>query len=172
MAERSRSQSPKRKVMTDAEYREEILSHNSNLFGKGPKENVYIVIQKLETDLYGESTTVRTMSYPSHSLWVALTCLLTAQRQFSLRNQPQTTRLGRLIFAKSESPFAMIRRPVPNPEDVQWFQALFPEVQPWVACNWIDKFESTNPAVNGHLLQAPIIMRPEFFETKQHTDKD
>jgi len=164
MAERSRSQSPKRKVMTDAEYREEILSHNSNLFGKPPNENLYIVVQNLEADLYGESTSVRLMSYPTHALWVALTCVLTAQRQLSLRNQPQTTRLGRLIFAKSTSPFAMIKRPVPNLEDVQWFQALFPELQPWVPRNWIDKFESTNPTVNGHLVQAPIIMRPEFYE--------
>lgn len=164
MAERSRSQSPKRKVMTDAEYREAILSHNSNLFDKRPTENLYIVVQNLEADMYGESTTVRLMSYPSHPLRVALTCLLTAQRQFTLRDQPQTTRLGRLIFAKSESPFAMVRHPVPNPEDVEWFRTLFPGLQPWVACNWIDKFESTNPAVNGHLLQAPIIMRPDFYE--------
>jgi hypothetical protein len=127
----------------------------------------YVITQSHKADLYGESTDVLSSClHLSHLL--ALACLSTSQRQYSLRNQPQTKRIGRLLFGNAP------HRHYPTGEvykcveirtiEKEWFINLFPEANEWPEFHWQSAFNSIMMRLDGKLHPIPIILRPEFFE--------
>jgi len=129
-----------------------ILNHNVGGFSaKERTEQLYLVVQESERNLFGECTNVLRRTYDK-ALWVALMCLGTAQRDSDLKHQPQTKRIAGLVFHNTVSK-----------ADEKWFVELFPEAGKWKHGKWFDMFTSNFDTVNGILFQAPIIKRAEWM---------
>ena len=164
---RSRSASPVRNILSDEDYVKCIKDHNNGTMPKecDPTLRYYVITQSHERDLYGESTDVfSSRLHLSHLL--ALVCLGTSQRQSSLRNQPQTKRIGWLLFENlyiSNLAWSLKRSETRTTEK-EWFINLFPEATEWPEINWRREFDSIVNRLDGKLYPMPIILRPEFLE--------
>jgi hypothetical protein len=156
-----------RNILSDEDYVKCIKGHNNGTMPKecDPTLRYYVITKSHERDLYGESTDV--LSSRLHlSHLIALVCLSTSQRQSSLRNQPQTKRIGRLLFENLY--ISTLARAIKGAEtgttEKEWFINLFPEATEWPEICWRREFDSIVNRLDGKLYSMPIILRPEFFE--------
>lgn len=166
---RSRSASPKRntEVLSDEDYVKQIKDYNIGGLKRywRESETLYVIIQGPTPDMYDENSQLYS-AVLNRLQAIALTCLCTSQRQFSLRGQRQTKRIAQLLFAYIlwHDNDERLTYEEKFPTEIEWFKSLFPEEdEPWKTLFWRNEMYGHNK-FDGYLHPMPIILRSKFYK--------